>query len=33
MKNTIRIIAALVMIIGTGLVHGDWTNRWRTAPR
>ena len=32
MKNTIRIIAALVMIIGTGLVHGAWTNRWRTAP-
>ncbi len=32
MKNTIRIIAALVMIIGTGLVGGAWTNRWRPAP-
>jgi hypothetical protein len=32
MKNTIRVIAALVMIIATGLVHGAWTNRWRTEP-
>ena len=32
MKNTIRSIAALVLIIGTGLVHGSWTNRWRPAP-
>ena len=32
MKNTIRITAALVLIIGTGLVHGAWTNRWRIAP-
>jgi len=32
MKTTIRIIAALVLIIGTGFVHGAWINRWRPAP-
>ena len=32
MKNTIRIAVALVLIIGTGLVHGTWTNRWRLSP-
>lgn len=28
MKNTIRIIAAMALIIGAGIVHGEWTNRW-----
>jgi hypothetical protein len=32
MKNTIRIAVALVLIVGTGLVHGAWTNRWRPSP-
>ncbi len=31
-KNTIRIAVALVLIIGTGLFHGTWTNRWRLSP-
>src|SRR5438552_7452602 len=29
MMNIIRIAAALVLIVGAGLVHGSWTNRWR----
>lgn len=32
MKNTIRIIAALGLILGAGLVHGAWTNRWGVPP-
>ncbi len=32
MKNTLTTVAALVLIIGSGLVHGAWTNRWRTSP-
>jgi len=32
MKNTIRIIAAMILFIGFGLVHGSWTNRWRPVP-
>jgi hypothetical protein len=32
MRNTIQIVAALAVIIGAGLVHGSWTNRWRMAP-
>ena len=29
--NIIRITAAAI-VIGVGLVHGNWTNRWRPAP-
>jgi hypothetical protein len=29
MTSIIRIIAAVTLIIGAGLVHGAWTNRWR----
>jgi hypothetical protein len=29
MINTTRILAAAILIIGAGLVHGSWTNRWR----
>ena len=32
MKNAIRIVAATGLIIGAGLVHGAWTNRWGTPP-
>ena len=32
MKNPIYTVAALALIVGSGLVHGAWTNRWRTAP-
>jgi Protein of unknown function (DUF3485) len=32
MKNLIRVIAALSLIMLAGLVHGSWTNRWRPAP-
>jgi hypothetical protein len=32
MMIVIRIIAALVLIVGADLVHGAWTNRWRTSP-
>ncbi len=32
MINTIRISAALVLIVGAGLVHGAWTNRWGPSP-
>jgi hypothetical protein len=28
----IRIVAAAVLIVGAGLVHGSWTDRWRTSP-
>jgi len=28
----IRISAAVVLIVGAGLVHGSWTNRWGTSP-
>lgn len=31
MKTTLSTIAALAIIIGSGLVHGAWTNRWRTS--
>jgi Protein of unknown function (DUF3485) len=29
---TIRVTAAVLLIVGTGLVHGGWTNRWRPSP-
>ena len=32
MKTPIYTVAALALIVGSGLVHGRWTNRWRTAP-
>ena len=32
MKNPIYTVAALALIVGSGLVHGAWTNRWRTTP-
>jgi hypothetical protein len=32
MKNIIRIVAAMVLIVGAGLVHGHWTSRWRISP-
>ncbi len=32
MKNPIYTVTALALIIGSGLMHGAWTNRWRTAP-
>lgn len=25
----IRIVAAVILIVGTGILHGSWTNRWR----
>jgi hypothetical protein len=28
----IRVLSALVLIVGTGLVHGSWTNRWGSSP-
>ena len=28
----IRIFTAIVIIVGAGLVHGQWTNRWGPAP-
>jgi Protein of unknown function (DUF3485) len=28
----IRIVSALMLIVGAGLVHGAWTNRWRPSP-
>ena len=28
----IRISAAVVLIVGAGLVHGAWTNRWGPSP-
>jgi hypothetical protein len=32
MKNTILVAAALIILAGTGWVHGRWTNRWRPTP-
>jgi len=32
MKNPAYTVAALALIVGSGLVHGAWTNRWRTSP-
>ncbi len=32
MKHPLYTVAALALIVGSGLVHGAWTNRWRTAP-
>ncbi|MGO9600788.1 MAG: exosortase-associated EpsI family protein [Isosphaeraceae bacterium] len=32
MKTATGVVAAMVLIIGVGLVHGSWTNRWRMAP-
>ncbi len=28
----IRIAAAVILIVGAGLVHGSWTNRWGVSP-
>ena len=28
----IRIFTAVVLIVGAGLVHGAWTNRWGPSP-
>jgi exosortase len=28
----IRIFSAMLLIVGAGLVHGAWTNRWRPSP-
>ena len=32
MMDIIRISAAVVLIVGAGLVHGAWTNRWGSSP-
>ncbi len=32
MKNHIYTVAALALIVGSGRMHGAWTNRWRTSP-
>ena len=32
MINMIRISAAVILIVGAGLVHGSWTNRWGPSP-
>ena len=32
MMNMIRISAAVILIVGAGLVHGAWTNRWGPSP-
>jgi Protein of unknown function (DUF3485) len=29
---TIRISVSVLLIVGAGLVHGAWTNRWRPSP-
>lgn len=29
MGNWIRVAAAVSLVLGAGLVHGEWTNRWR----
>jgi len=29
MGNWIRVAAAVALVLGAGLVHGEWTNRWR----
>lgn len=31
MGNWIRVAAGLALVLGAGLVHGEWTNRWRLA--
>jgi hypothetical protein len=31
MYRVAQIVLALLLILGTGLVHGMWTNRWRVA--
>ncbi len=31
MKNPLYTVAALALIVGSGLLHGAWTNRWRAA--
>jgi hypothetical protein len=33
MIHAIRIVAAMVLIVGTGLVNGVWTNRWSPSPQ
>jgi Protein of unknown function (DUF3485) len=30
--DMIRVSTALVLVVGAGLVHGAWTNRWRPSP-
>jgi hypothetical protein len=32
MIHALRITAALALIVGAGLVHGKWTNRWGRSP-
>ena len=32
MINVIRISAAVVLIVGAGIVNGSWTNRWGPSP-
>lgn len=32
MMDIIRISAAVVLIVGAGLVHGAWTDRWHSSP-
>jgi hypothetical protein len=32
MQTVIGVVADMGLIIGVGLVHGSWTNRWRMAP-
>jgi hypothetical protein len=32
MTDTIRIVAAVALIVGAGLVHGKWTGRWGPPP-
>jgi hypothetical protein len=31
MKNILLVVAAMVLILGAGLVDGAWTNRWRSS--
>jgi hypothetical protein len=32
MSRTLPVLAALAAVLGTGLVHGLWTERWQRAP-
>ncbi len=32
MMNMIRVTTAVILIVGAGLVHGAWTNRWGPPP-
>ena len=32
MNNVFRIVTAMILIVGAGLVHGAWTNRWGAPP-